>query len=59
MEYPIILDRSETGAVIVRFPDFPDASAKGEYEEDALIRAKDVLSKALGACIKSRKPIPC
>ena len=58
MEYPIILDRSESGAVIVRFPDFPDVRAEGEYKEDALIRAKDVLAKALGACIKSRKPIP-
>jgi antitoxin HicB len=58
MEYPIILDRSEGGAVIVTFPDFPEARAEGEYKEDALIRAKEVLAKALGACIKSRNPIP-
>ncbi len=58
MEYPIVLERSEGGAVIVKFPDFPDVRAEGEYKEDALIRAKDVLAKALGACIKSRTPIP-
>lgn len=58
MEYPIVLDRSEGGAVIVKFPDFPDVRAEGEYKEDALIRAKEVLAKALGACMKSRKPIP-
>ena len=58
MEYPIILDRSESGAVIGRFPDFPDVRVEGEYEEDTLVQAKDVLAKALGACIKSRKPIP-
>ena len=58
MHYAVTLERDEDGAVLVRFPDFPEARAVGDYEVDALVRARHVLSDALAACIKDRRPIP-
>jgi antitoxin HicB len=58
MEYQVVLERSDDGAVLVTFPDFPGARATGEYEGDALLAAERVLALALGACIQQRKAIP-
>ncbi len=52
------MTRDDEGAVVVTFPDFPGARAVGEYEANALTRARDALTGALGACIRDRSPIP-
>ncbi len=58
MHYAVTLGRDEDGGVVVRFPDVPEAQAAGEYEADALVRARDVLAGAFTAYIKERRPIP-
>lgn len=58
MEFAITLTRDDDGRIQVACPDVPEARAAGEYEADALARAREALTAVLGECIKSRRPIP-
>ena len=44
MDYPVTLERDDTGTILVSFPDLPEAHTFGEDESDALERAKDALA---------------
>ncbi len=58
MEFAITLTRDDDGRIQVACPDVPEARASGEYEADALARARDALTAVLADCIRHRRPIP-
>lgn len=58
MDFAITLTRDDEGRIQVAYPDLPAARAAGEYEADALVRARQVLTAVLAACIKDRRPVP-
>jgi antitoxin HicB len=58
MMYRVTLARQDDDAVVVTFPDFPGVHATGEYEEDALVRARSALTEAVARCMRERRPVP-
>jgi antitoxin HicB len=56
-EWPAILER-EGDAVLVRFPDIPEAITNGYSEREALEYALDVLTVVLAEYIRRRRPLP-
>ena len=56
--YPVRLRTDEGGAVLVSFPDVPEALTEGATEQEALAEAEDCLIAALGGYIKGRRDIP-
>ena len=58
MDYPATLERDDDGRVVIRFPDLPGTRAVGEYEADAFLRAREVLTEAIGAVIRNRLVVP-
>jgi antitoxin HicB len=56
-DYPVILTPDD-GAVLVTFPDVPEAITFGEDEADALRRAVDALESALSFYVDERKALP-
>ncbi|MFA5923327.1 MAG: type II toxin-antitoxin system HicB family antitoxin [Methylococcaceae bacterium] len=56
-DYPVILTPDD-GAVLVTFPDVPEAITFGVNEEEALIHAVDALETALSFYVDDRKPLP-
>jgi len=59
MEWPVDLIPQEDGAVLVKFPDVPEALTDGDNEDDALEQAKDCLATALAGYIDNKEPVPC
>lgn len=58
LPYPVKLTREDSGAVVVSFPDVPEAHTFGDDEAEALLRAVDALETALSIYIGDRQPIP-
>ncbi len=58
MEYPVKLERDDNDAILVSFPDFPEAHTYGDDLEDALTHAADALATVIDAYIKDRRDIP-
>jgi antitoxin HicB len=58
LRYPVKLTREDSGAVVVSFPDVPEAHTFGDDEAEALLRAADALETALSIYIADRQPIP-
>ena len=58
LAYPANLERQDGGAVLVSFPDIPEALTEGTTEGDALAEAEDCLIAALGGYIQARRNIP-
>ena len=58
LAWPVDLQRQEDGAVLVSFPDIPEALTEGATEADALMQARDCLIAALGGYVGERRPIP-
>ncbi|MBM3779243.1 MAG: type II toxin-antitoxin system HicB family antitoxin [Acidimicrobiia bacterium] len=58
LEYPVVLERDLDGRVVATCPDVTGASGVGEYDDDALARARAALLEALGVRIRTRRPIP-
>ena len=58
MDYPVTLEPDDNGAILVSFPDFPEAHTLGENKEDALAHAVDALATVIDAYIKDRRDIP-
>ena len=58
LAYPANLERQDGGAVLVSFPDIPEALTEGATEEDALAEAEDCLIAALGGYVQARRDIP-
>ena len=56
--YPVRLETDDRGAVLVSFPDFPEALTEGATEQEALAEAQDCLIAALGGYIDERRNIP-
>jgi antitoxin HicB len=57
-KYPVRLRKDDNGAVLVTFPDVPEAITFGEDEDDALQRASEALEAALSIYIDKRLDIP-
>ena len=58
LAYPVRLETDDQGAVLVSFPDFPEALTEGATEQEALAEAQDCLIAALGGYIDERRNIP-
>ena len=58
LAWPVNLQRQEDGAILVSFPDIPEALTEGATEADALEQAQDCLIAALGGYVGARRPIP-
>ena len=56
--YPVRLDTQDRGAILVSFPDIPEALTEGTTERAALAEAEDCLIAALGGYINDRRDIP-
>lgn len=57
--YPAILEKdSETGTVMVSFPDIPFAHSVGDDEAEALLNAEAALVTAFEICEEKREAIP-
>lgn len=55
---PVKLERDTNGAILVSFPDVPEAHTFGDDREEALARAADALETALMGYIEDRQAIP-
>lgn len=55
--YPVILTPDED-AILVTFPDVPEAITFGQTKEEALCQAVDALETALSFYVDARKPLP-
>ena len=58
LAWPVDLQRQEDGAILVSFPDIPEALTEGATETDALTQARDCLIAAIGGYVGERSPIP-
>jgi predicted RNase H-like HicB family nuclease len=58
LAYPVDLQPDSNDTLLVTFPDFPEATAFGEDQSDALLRAVDALETVLAASIDEREEIP-
>ena len=58
LAYPVGLATDDDGAVLVSFPDIPEALTEGATEREALTEARDCLIAALGGYIDGRRDIP-
>ena len=58
LSYPVRLVPTETGSVLVRFPDIPEAAATGETEDEALEQAQQVLESVLATYCLDGRAIP-
>lgn len=56
-DYPVILTPDE-GAILVSFPDIPEAITFGKDEAEAMSYAMDALETALSFYVDARKPLP-
>ena len=58
LAYPVRLDTQDRGAILVSFPDIPEALTEGTTERAALAEAEDCLIAALGGYINDQRDIP-
>ena len=58
LAWPVDLQRQEDGAILVSFPDIPEALTEGTTETNALTQARDCLIAAIGGYVGERRPIP-
>lgn len=55
--YPAVFNYADDG-ITVTFPDFPDAVAEGQTEEDAYLRAKEALEGWIAFQHEGKNPVP-
>jgi len=58
LAWPVDLQRQEDGAILVSFPDIPEALTEGATKANALTQARDCLIAAIGGYVGERRPIP-
>ena len=58
LQYPVKLSRDTNGAILVDFPDVPEAHTFGEDQDEALMHAVDALETALSMYVDDRRDIP-
>jgi antitoxin HicB len=58
LNYPVILEPDTNGAVLVTFPDVPEAITFGEDEGEALLRAVDALETAMSFYTDENADLP-
>lgn len=59
LDYPVTLENdTDTGTVLVNFPDIPFCHSVGDDEDEALMRAVDALETALALYVDAREPLP-
>jgi len=56
--YPAKLSRDDSGAIVVTFPDVPEAITYGDTRVEALAHAIDALETALSIYVDDRRPLP-
>ena len=57
LDYPVILTPDQ-GAILVTFPDVPEAITFGATIDEALLHAVDALETGLSFYVEARKPLP-
>ena len=58
LNYPVTLHRDTNGAILVGFPDVPEANSVGDDKSEALLNAADALPTALEIYFDERRPVP-
>ncbi len=58
LAYPVKLHADENGAIVVTFPDVPEAVTFGKTRNEALTRAVDALETALSIYVDDRRDLP-
>lgn len=58
LSYPVVLERDESGTILVDFVDFPNVHTCGRDEQEALIEAMDALESAFDLCFQDGIAIP-
>lgn len=58
MEYVVIIEHDETGAVLVTCPEVPEFASVGDDQDEALLNAVDGLETALEIYIQDRRAWP-
>jgi antitoxin HicB len=56
--YEALLEPGDEGAIVVTFPDVPEAITEGDTRADALTMAEDALGVALLAYADLKRPLP-
>jgi predicted RNase H-like HicB family nuclease len=56
--YPAVLERDESGAFGLWFPDFPGSVAAGRSQEEAMARAQDALAQAMQETAERDQALP-
>lgn len=58
LEYPAILEMGDENAIVVSFPDIPEAITEGDTREEALSNAQEALGLALLTYARRSLPLP-
>lgn len=58
LNYPVTLHPDTNGAILVGFPDVPEANSVGDDENEAMLNASDALLTALEIYCDKRRPVP-
>lgn len=58
LEYPAFLEKGDEGAIVVSFPDIPEAITEGDTREAALSNAQEALGLALLTYPRRGLPLP-
>lgn len=58
LSYPVTLAPDTHGTILAEFTDFPQASAVGGDEDEAMRNAADALASALEFYFEQRRPVP-
>ena len=58
LNYPVVLQADDNGAILVTFPDIPEAATYGDDRADALAHAVDALDAAIAFRVRDKEDIP-
>lgn len=58
LQYPVSLEEDDNGALLVGFPDIPEAHSVGDDVEDALANALDAFETAFDLYVEDGRPLP-
>ena len=58
LNFPVVLRADDNGAILVTFPDIPEAATYGDGRADALAHAVDALDAAITFRVRDKEDIP-
>ncbi len=58
LNFPVVLREDDNGAILVTFPDIPEAATYGDDHADAMVHAMDALDAAIAFRVRDKEDIP-